>query len=67
MLDKWVAAAVGNMHLNKITQTELANRVGISRGFLNMVLNGKEKGANMKERITKALDELIAEKRKGIK
>ena len=67
MLDKWVAAAVGRMHLNKITQTELANRVGISRGFLNMVLNGKEKGANMKERITKALDELIAEKRKGVK
>lgn len=67
MLDKWIATAVGKMHLNKITQTELANKLGIRRDYLNKILNGVEKPANAQERITKALDELIAEKRKGVK
>jgi DNA-binding Xre family transcriptional regulator len=61
-LEKWIAGVVGKMHIHSITQTELAEKVGITRVFLNRVLNGKEKGSNMKERITAALDELIKEK-----
>lgn len=61
-MEKWIAGVVGKMHIHSITQTELAEKVGITRVFLNRVLNGKEKGSNMKERITAALDELIKEK-----
>ena len=64
-MEKWIAGVVGKMHIHSITQTELAEKVGITRVFLNRVLNGKEKGSNMKERITAALDELIKEK--GVK
>ena len=61
-MEKWIAGVVGKMHVHGITQIELAKKVGISRVFLNQVLHGKEKGSNMKERITAALDELIKEK-----
>ena len=61
-MEKWIATVVGKMHLHKITQSELAERLGIRRDYLNKILNGAESPANAKERITKALDELIESK-----
>ena len=61
-MDKWIAGVVGKMHVHSITQIDLAKEVGITREHLNRVLHGKEKGANMKERITTALNSLIAKK-----
>lgn len=59
----WIADVVGRMHVHKITQTELANRLGIRREQLNRILNSSETPMNAEERIRKALDELIAEKK----
>ena len=64
-LENWIAEVVGKMHIHKITQVELAERIGIRRDYLNKILNGFEKPANAEERIINALDELIAE-RKGL-
>ena len=61
-MEKWIATVVGKMHLHRITQTELANEIGIRRDYLNKILNGSGNPANAKERISKALDELIASK-----
>lgn len=61
-MEKWTARVVGKMHLHKITQSELAKAVGVTRIYLNRVLNGVENPANARERITQALDELIASK-----
>lgn len=62
-MENWIAAVVGKMHVNKIKQTELAEKMGIRRDYLNKILNGFDNPANAEERITNALDELIAEKR----
>lgn len=62
MMEKWIANVVGKMHLNKVTQTELANKLGIRREYLNKILNGAETPANAKERIIKALNEIIESK-----
>ncbi len=64
-MDKWIAGAVGKMHVHGITQTELAEEIGVTRVFINKVLHGKEKGANMKERVTNALNKLIEAKKGG--
>ena len=40
----------------------LASRLGVTKGYVSMVLNGARKPANAEERFTAALDELIAEK-----
>lgn len=61
-MQKWIASVVGKMHTHKITQIELANKIGIRRDYLNKILNGAETPANAKERITKALDEIIESK-----
>lgn len=61
-MEKWISGVVGKMHVYKITQTELANKIGIRRDYLNKILGGIEKPANAKERIVAALDELIKEK-----
>ncbi len=58
----WIADVVGKMHVHKITQTELANKLGIRREQLNRILNSSGTPANAEERILKALDELIKEK-----
>jgi uncharacterized protein YnzC (UPF0291/DUF896 family) len=61
-LENWIAEVVGKMHIHKITQVELAERIGIRRDYLNKILNGFEKPANAEERIINALDELITER-----
>lgn len=61
-MENWIAEVVGKMHVNKIKQTELAEKMGIRRDYLNKILNGFDKPANAEERIMKALDELIAER-----
>ena len=63
-MENWIAGVVGKMHLHKITQNDLATTLGVSRVYLNKVLNGKECPANAKENVTNALNKLIKE-RKG--
>ena len=64
-LENWIAEVVGKMHIHKITQVELAKRIGIRRDYLNKILNGFDKPANAEERVKKALDELITERGAG--
>jgi predicted transcriptional regulator len=61
-LENWIATVVGKMHVNKITQNALAEKMGIGREYLNKILNGIEKPTNAEERIMKALNELISER-----
>ena len=62
-LEKWIAEVVGLMHIHGISQTELAEKVGVLRPYINKILNGKETPKGAEERIKKALDELIAKKK----
>ena len=61
-MEQWIADVVGKMHINKITQTQLAKKLGVTNDYVWMILNGKKNPANAEERIVKALDELIAER-----
>ena len=61
-MENWIATVVGKMHLHKIKQDDLAAYLGVSRVYINKILNGKEHPANAKANITAALDKLIKEK-----
>ena len=63
-MENWIASVVGKMHIHQITQHDLATMLGVSRVYLNKILNGKECPANAKENITNALNKLI-ELKKG--
>ncbi len=62
-MNDWIAGVVGKMHVHKISQNELAEHLGVRRDYLNKILNGKENPKGASERITAAVDELIAAKK----
>lgn len=61
-MEQWIAEAVGKMHINKITQTQLAEQLGVTNDYVWMILNGKKCPKNAEPRIKEAIDKLIASK-----
>ena len=50
-MDSWIAEAVGTMHINKITQKAVASKMGCTTDYISMILTGKRKPPQAKERI----------------
>lgn len=61
-MEQWIADAVGRMHIHKITQTDIANNLGVTREYVSMILRGVKTPKRAKERINRAINEIIAEK-----
>ena len=53
------------MHINSITQIELANKMNVTNDYISMILNGKRNPKGAKDRINTAIDEIIAERKEG--
>lgn len=59
----WIAEVIGKMHVHKITQTALAEHMGVRRDYVSRVLNGgRNPSDKTAEKITAAVDEMIAAK-----
>ena len=63
MPEKWTGALVGKMHNYRITQEMLAAKLGVKKPYISMILNGKRKPPNIRQRLETAIAELIAEQR----
>lgn len=63
-MDNWIGEAVGKMHLHKVKQEEVAEKMGIRRDYFNKIINGKEAPKGVEERVNSAIDSII-EKRKS--
>lgn len=63
MLESWIGEVVGKMHIADIEGKELAQHMGVTPGYLSMLLNGKRSPGGAEQRIKEALDELIREKK----
>lgn len=60
---EWAADLIGDMFRAGIKQIELADKLGVSREFLNRVLTGKQKAPSYApERYREAFDEIVAER-----
>lgn len=62
MLAQWIGDLVGQMHNNKISKTQLAEHMGVSREYVSMVLNGHREPAGAKDRFHAAVGEIIERK-----
>lgn len=62
-MENWIAACIGKMHVNGIKQGDVADEMGIRRDYLNKILNGKETPKGIEDRVSKAIDTLIARRR----
>lgn len=62
-MEQWIADVVGKMHINKITQTQLAEELGVTNDYVWMILNGKKTPINAETRIRVAVEKLISAKK----
>lgn len=62
-MDTWIAEVVGKMHINRITQTDIAKKTDYTNDYVSMILLGKKNSPAAKEKICKAVDEIIEERK----
>lgn len=62
MPQKWTGDIVGKMHINRITYEELANKLGVTKAYISMILNGARNPEGAQERFETALNELVSER-----
>ena len=61
-MDSWIANAVGEMHINKISNIDISKKLGVTAEYVSMLLNGTKKPANAETRIMTAIDDIIRER-----
>lgn len=61
-MEKWIAKAVGSMHINRISNIEIAKKLNVTPEYVSMILNGKKTPKSACERINAAIDEIIEER-----
>ena len=59
MLAQWIGDFVGRMHRYRITITQIAQEMDVTREYLSMVLNGHREPAGIADRMNAALDSII--------
>lgn len=63
MLEKWTGRLVGKMHNERITYDELAEELGVTKAYVSMILNGKRKPPDIRNRMENAVDSIIAKRK----
>lgn len=60
MAEHWTGQIVGRMHNHKISKTDLATHMGVTREYVSMILNQHRTPIGAKEKFSQALDEIIS-------
>lgn len=63
MLAQWIGEIIGQMHNNKISKSQLADHIGVSREYVSMILNGHRCPADAEKRFRAAVNELVDKNR----
>ena len=59
MLAQWIGDFVGRMHRHKVTITQLAQEMEVTREYLSTILNGHREPKGIEQRMNDALENLI--------
>lgn len=62
MLKKWVGEVVGDMHIHRISNKQLASHLGVTVEYISMVLNGHREPAGIEGRLRTAIEEIANNK-----
>lgn len=63
--EPWTGFVVGLMHTYGITNDEIANILGWSKGYISMLLHGQRKVDDARRKIFAALSEAITRRESG--
>ena len=56
--EAWTGEIVALLHVNGITQADLAEKMGVTKEYVSMLLNGKKTAAGAEERMREAIAQL---------
>lgn len=59
MPEKWTGKLVGRMHNERVRIEDIANQLGVSKGYISMILNGKRTPDGAKERLNGAFTAIL--------
>ena len=62
MAQKWTGSLIGKMHNAKVTRQDLADKLGLNKSYISMILNGQRNPKNAKEQLTNAFEEIVRER-----
>lgn len=65
MPEKWTGELLMVMHNNKIRRAEVAKKLGISCAYTTQILNGLRNPPRMEGKMRAAVEEILAERKKG--
>lgn len=66
MLAQWIGVFVGRMHQYRVTITQLAQEMGVTREYLSMILNGHREPNGIEQRMNNALDDLVKKQGRNV-
>jgi transcriptional regulator with XRE-family HTH domain len=61
--EKWTGRLVGKMHNERVTYDELAAKMGVTKSYVSMILNGARRPEGVKERMEEAFSEIIKKRK----
>ena len=56
--EAWTGEIVGLLHINGLTQADLAEEMGVTKEYISMLLNGKKSANGAEERMKAAIQKL---------
>lgn len=56
---EWTGEAVKQLHINGISQTELAEEMNCTKEYISMVLNSKREPSDIQTRVEEAISSII--------
>ena len=62
MREKWTGVLIGKMHNENITFEDLAEELGVTKGYVSMILNGRRKPPEAKKKLQEAYESIRAKR-----
>lgn len=59
MLAEWIGNFVGQLHCHKVTKTQIAQELGVTKEYLSAILNGHREPAGIEQRLYEALNSIL--------
>ena len=61
-MQKWTGVLVGRMHNERVTLQMLADELGLCKGYVSMILNGKRSPPDAEKRLNEAFKSILAKR-----
>lgn len=62
-MEKWTGRLIGKMHNERIRTEDLAVELGVTKGYVSMILNGRRSPPGAKVRLEQAVDSILKKRR----